>query len=54
MSNSIHAILLVNRCCVHSGCSLASNDLTNRGKDMSAVIKLAEAFTQMPSLQTVK
>ena len=35
------------------GCSLADNNLTNRGKYMSAVIKLAEAIpsTQISSLK---
>jgi len=33
--------------------SLADNNLTNYGEDMSAVIKLAEAFTQMPNLRKV-
>jgi glycine cleavage system regulatory protein len=41
-------------CCMHSGCSLAENNLTNYGEDMSAVIKLADAFTKMPNLREVK
>ena len=40
-------------CCMHSGCSLAENRLVYAG-DVSAVIKLAEAFTKMPNLREVK
>ena len=39
---------------MHCACSLAENYLTNRGEDMSAVIKLADAFTKMPNLREVK
>jgi len=33
--------------------NLAENNLTNYGEDMSAVIKLADAFTKMPNLREV-
>ena len=39
---------------MHSVCSLARNNLTTYGRDMSAVIKLADAFTKMPNLREVK
>ena len=34
-------------------CSLDGNDLTNRGKDMSAVLKLAEVLPQT-KIQTLR
>ena len=39
---------------MHPVCSLARNTLTNYARDMSAVIKLADAFTKMPNLREVK
>ena len=49
----IHAILLFDDGCMHSACSLTGNNLTEHGKDMSAVIKLAEVIpsTQISSLK---
>ena len=35
-------------------CSLASNNLTNFGRDVSGVVKLVETFTKMPQLISVK
>ena len=35
-------------------CSLNQNNLTNRGKDMSGVIKLAEALTENTTLQNLR
>jgi hypothetical protein len=49
----VRSCLILVACACTCVCSLAENNLVWQG-DVSAVIKLAEAFTQMPNLREAK